>query len=530
MWRLSTPLLPAPARLAAVALFALNPTTVHFAGIVVSEPLFLFLAVVTFVSLQRALATQRLSEALLLGGIMGWAALVRPQGGVLIVAVAAGLGLARQWRMACAASGVGFLIAGAMFVRNYLAARTATGYLAHWEASLPALLRDPGALLQNAAAVTRTLLAENLMGVPAFPEGSIYAGLVTLGATAAALLIGVGWAGPERTRLTRPVPLAIALYSLLYYGVHLFWSAVDVHYLYPILPFLLVFLVAGAEHLRQEMSGPVAVTLSVFVLVMGRYLYCDAYGIPSATNPPLRIAAQTYRWMRERLPPERFLFTPAAPTVRLYSGHYAYFASPPSDADELRFALLAKGTTHVLAQPVNLQSFRSYGGTSADANSRWERLQRWVVGWPEAFTPVYANAGEGTALYAVKQSAAFQEAFAHYKASFREFEAARFPEAARRLDEALRLYPDFPGALNASGAVSLVMNKDIDVAVTRLRKALRLRPAFPLAALNLARAELRQGRKAQARQAFQRAKDLIHETGEALYLLPVIGREAAVLP
>lgn len=530
-WRLCGPLVGAFSALALTALFAFNPTTVNFSSIVVSEPFFLFLALLSFLQLRSLLKMETTPKIIGLGVLMAWAALVRPQGLALPAAILIALLLQKRLRSGI---GCGLLVAlpllGVLF-RNYCVARTATGYLAHWNATLPSALTHPELLLANAAQVLRTLVTENLWALPSEASSPRLAPLLIALVSGTLLLLVMGGIefvkkGTKERRLRQ----AMMLFVLFYGGIHFFWLAVDVHYLYPILPFIFLAGYAGVGVVAEQVGGARIGSGALLVLLLGCYGYRDVMAIPTSTHPAFAIARETYRWMGKNLPEDAQIYSPAAPTIGLYSGRQALYSDPSSDPDELRFILLRQGVTHVLAQPLQLLSFSRYSGSALSADQRWQRLQAWVSSWPDAFVPVHQEVAEGTVLYAVKSEPNFDAAYGLYREAFKSLDRADWDAALKDLDAAIRLVPQFPGALNASGVALMVSGKDLQLARTRLSKALTLRPQYPLAWVNLARLNVKTRRFIDAKGCYMRASEAIQRTSESLSLLPVIEREISSLP
>jgi Dolichyl-phosphate-mannose-protein mannosyltransferase len=386
-------------------LFAFNPTTVNFSGIVVSEPCFLLFALLIFLLLEKILQKEEILHSIFLGVLLGWAGLIRPQGIALLGGIGLAVVLAKRWRVLLSSIGTGLVVWGFILITNDIMTRSPTGYVKHWQATLLSIRAAPILLFQNATQVTKTLLAENILGLPAYPASTVYSILVSLLALGSALLIISGLVifirGVSLTRTTR---LAMIFFVALYYGVHLAWLAVDVHYLYPILPFSLVFLVMGWNHWACRLKLSHFWTLGAFAFLLIRYIYCDVYAIPGVIQSAFQVPSQTYDWMHSHIIPTSLVYSPAAATVRLYTGCYAMYASPPPDMNSFQQKLLDRGITYVLDQPVNLQAFSHYQGLSTDVNAGWAMTEAWVRGHPSIFRPTYSSAEEGTVLYSVAKN------------------------------------------------------------------------------------------------------------------------------
>src|SRR5262249_30010135 len=153
---------------------------------------------------------------------------------------------------------------------------------------------------------------------------------------------------------------------------------------------------------------------------------------------------------------------------------FAFYADPPADPDELRYTLLRHGATHVLAQPVELLSFKRYQGSSVDANSRWWHVEAAIAGWPSAFKQVHQESADGTFLYAVVPDSTYPAAYERYRQAFPKLDQADWKGALVDLNAALKLAPQFPGALNAAGTALILSGGDLGRAEQHLKAAVAL--------------------------------------------------------
>lgn len=501
-----------------VALFAFNPTTVNFSGIVVSEPFFLFLVLVILLTLSGDTEFSPGGTAAI-GLGLGWAMLVRPQGIALGFAVVIALWAARKRRVAAMAGLFAFLPVATVLWRNHHVAQTATGYLSHWAATLPSLLRSPLHWLANAGHVLQTLVLENLLALPADAANPIRVALGLALTIAVCLVIIVGLVESWSRHRESMLFVAWSLFSAGFLSIHLFWAAVDVHYLYPVLPFFLYLLWLGAEALAQKVTeNPMRVGL-LFVPLLARYAYCGISAIPTARHPAFHVARTTYQWMASELPPEALVYAPATATVGLFSHRFVFYTDPPGDADQFRYDLLRSGATHVLTQPVNLLSLANFQGSPLSANQRWARAESFISGWSAAFHPVYSNESDGTLLYLVVPDPGYLKAYPLYREAYAYLNHADWKGALSRLDEALKRCPDFPGALNAYSTALYLSGQSAAQVEKHLKRAIALRPEYPMAWMNLGRIYLKANRIPEARDAFEKVRNFVSKTGESPRLL-----------
>ena len=81
------------------------------------------------------------------------------------------------------------------------------------------------------------------------------------------------------------------------------------------------------------------------------------------------------------------------------------------------------------------------------------------------------------------------------------------------------------GSTQGRGVLFLEYEAYTPMAEAKLREAVRIRPQYATALLNLARVYRQKGRKDLARHFFEQAKTAIHQSGEYEYLLPAIETE-----
>ena len=120
-----------------IAAFAIHPLTMQASAAVMSEPLFIALTALFFLVLDRHLREGSTSLAWLEGVLLGWILLVRPVGIVMIPAALVAHGLARRWKGAAIAVGVGLAIYLPFPLALYHSAGTATNYAGFWRDSIP---------------------------------------------------------------------------------------------------------------------------------------------------------------------------------------------------------------------------------------------------------------------------------------------------------------------------------------------------------------------------------------------------------
>lgn len=522
-WLLFAPWLDAAGGAALAALFALNPVTAEYSGTVMTEPCYLFFTLLAFLLLKRLLERDTAAEAWFLGFLTAWISLVRNEGAVLFPAIAVGLLVQRRPR-ALARFCTAALIA-ALAIRAGFSNLTGN-YLFLWKAQFA----RTGAFELIGRAVTAFLRALSEVALPLAPLSSrpraeFFRGVLT---AALAGLIGFGIRRFWRQRVpSRAMLVSLALYAALYGLVHCLWAAIELRYLVPLLPFVLFALLGGAAAL------PRSVQAAALAALMGAYAWQNV-GLLRQTYSPGRPAdtklpRETLDWIVVHTPADSVVMEKGLKTM-LYTGRRSRFALPAKDIEEFRFALLRSGVDFVLSQrlvaPQIAQTSRSGLGTEEEL---WSTNRIWLSRWPQAFPRAYVNSEEQTTVYAVAPDQAYVNAYALYLLAQQDTESGRWTKALNKLDKALALCPNLASALNARGVVYLFTGRPLTRAKAEFLQALRARPGFAPALVNLARIDLRQGNKARAKADYEDASRSIRESGDNRSLQAVIDAELSTL-
>jgi hypothetical protein len=509
--------------IALIALYAFNPITAAFSGLLMSEPCFIFALLGLFIWMEKV-PENRLSPWIL-GALLGWTGLIRTDGIVIIPAVALGLFMARRWRTLAIAVPVGLLSVGLFYLRNALVSESATVYQGGWELMLREVQREGiGILGKNAWEVLSTL------GIQNFVSSQIAVRDVPWGLTLGLLILLTGLVAIglraffEEKRDSTGMLTAFATFCALYFGIHLVWLAVEVRYGMPLVPFLLACAVKSAEYCirhRPRMRGGL---ILLFVSLLGFYGVENARAISRAwlygerTHP-----AETYRWIAQHLPDNALILTSGPAVVHLYTGKFTTLEAPARDAEDFRYGLLQRGVRYILLRPLD---FYPMGLRGQDPNAVWGRRQRWIGTSPGAYRQIYSNATEGREIFEVVEDAPFTQAYTLYLSATEAFNRGLWQKGFAFLDQASRQDPHLINAYNAYGVGALLSGTRIEEGIRRLRKALKLSPDHALLLLNLARLEKRSGDPAAAAH-FAMARQAIERTGEYTSLLPVIQQESS---
>jgi tetratricopeptide (TPR) repeat protein len=377
--------------------------------------------------------------------------------------------------------------------------------------------------------VVKTLFIDVVLGVAVETRSSpMTFGTVVCVVMLMALLALRGF---HRTLLNRPQTswaLTVGVFFGSYMLLHATWLALDPHYLWPLMPFVLLFIATG---IPGTVKSP-WVRRGVFVLLLTAcFLYVReaAYAVrQSARRPQInRAPHQTLQWIRHQLTGEAFILAPPAPMISLYTGRHATALVPASDAEEYRYRLLQSSITHVFVQPWPM--------LHVDAAARrtphwvWGQTPRWISFSPRGFEKIFSQEAENTELFALRPGGKFREAYTFYLQGMSAVEQGKTDAAFEAFLTASRTDPTMVSALNAYGATSLMTGHHLENGKTQLSRAVRLQPGSAIAWLNLARIHRRLGHSDQARFAYARAREILMKQGEPQALLSAVLSEQNTL-
>lgn len=292
-WLLARRLLSKAGALAAALLVALNQVLVGHAGLVMPDIPLLALSLILIAALPAA---ESVPGLMLLGLGAAWAGLLRPQGALLAVCLAAAAAHRHGFRRAAAFYLPAFLPLAAWMLRNRFWAGTLTGYAVNWRSQV-ALLGEPAFQADHAARLFAAFFGEGLLALTDWPFAARL-----IGAAAALVLAGVGAA-----RLMRKDPervFTMAAYVILLLALHLTWVPVQPRYAILMIPFLWIFLIAAAEPFLQ---GRAVLALTLLIFLGGTALKIDIDHAQASLGKSASFQPGTVGWIKEHtLPAARF--------------------------------------------------------------------------------------------------------------------------------------------------------------------------------------------------------------------------------
>jgi hypothetical protein len=318
---------------------------------------------------------------------------------VLAAAAAAALLRARRPRAAAAAA-LGPALAVAAWTWAKSLSPGGPSYWADWLRNLDAL--RPATLLLHGLSVLATLFAGVVFASPA-PRTlfDLAAGAVL---TAAALgVCAYGAVDPARRGAAAPASdAAAALFAAGVLLLHLLWPVIDARFFWPLLPFALEALCAGARRLAARSPARRRVALA---LAAALGLWCAGRATVDAAAPtpvPDRLPADTFEWVRANVPADANVYTDIAPAFYLYTSRRAALtgAADAEGADEFHGRLLAQGFSYVCYRVWTAHAGANLPRTEQAVRAFAASL-RWASSRPDLFARVYFNPEEGAAIYAV---------------------------------------------------------------------------------------------------------------------------------
>jgi len=403
IWKLFKGWLPPWVCLIQVVIYAFNPTTMFYSRTVMSEPLFVFVTLLIFAGLRKLVDCESGKTAWILGLLLGWASLIRPQGVVLIPSVAMGLAYARRWPGLRRVLVVSLAIWTAVLARNFHLTHSLTGYSRVWLPELHYLSSHQGAWARRYGTVAETIIMKNFLNLDWFDLQRIVWLKLALCAMGSFLIISGIFSFSVRPGIPPAVVLAMYMFCFLYGLVHSLWDVVDSRYFLPLMPFVVAFLLEGLAFLSRKFSVRPTLWLCLGSCLIGWYLICDVF-LVYRTHANARprtddLPAMTLRWIEDNTTPKSLFVTNKNSVVYLYTGRYAFSViDMPEDEDKETFR------RSLILNKINFIMFLVEPLAEEKLGRQWEKIQRWVSSTPKAFQCVYGNPHEGTTIFRILQN------------------------------------------------------------------------------------------------------------------------------
>ena len=478
----------------ALGLFAFNPSVVYFSSAVMTELCFLLFILLLLLSFERLLKTGTAAQWSTWGLVLGWAALMRPEGLTLWLAFGAVLAWKRRWNACLYGAGIAVILWGLGEIRM----GGESGYLGFlqrvFRGSGPALVVSQG------ANVLSNLLTQAIVPLP-FPmdPGLWTAAHVVIGVLIGfLLLLGIQefWTAAGFSRESKA---ALLLFAALDLGSAMVWVAFNLRHLIPIMAFALAMASAAALRLWRGSPGARLVAAAMGILTLTCFAFQDVRAVAETLHPLAenRVWRETFSWISQNTPEDRRFLAFRAPMLHLYTGRQAYSEFAAGDAYRFRYELLHRGIGDVVYEPLQVNVIQAAG---AFHGNFWSRAQGWLSAWPAAFPVLYVNSGERTTVYEATPDARYTAAYGLYLSARRDGEEGRWKESDADLKAADALWPKLPPVENARGLAAWQGRGDRRTAEKYFRSALSRKelPFYGVAAVNLSRLYAEMGRNAEA--------------------------------
>ena len=390
------------------AMFWFNPYTAQFSVTLFSEPFFLFMISLFLLRMRVALvANSSRKNDLILGFLLMWIVLTRPQGVLLWASLMLGAALFKTVRRLTLTLLLPALASAAFMGRNVLRIGHPSLYFSTWFQSASRGAAGSHSVAQHWRSVLSVLFLQNGLGLsdaewmPAWFAAALILLLI------AVLLRGFSrWS--KKSSGDEPVLFIVGTFLLLYFLVQTLWVTADVRYGLALVPFGLALMIRGLDF---SASGKKIFSL-IPILLFGGLLSLFAVqdvNLAAATvlhpewNRPFQLPQNTYQWIRDHLPGDAMIVTSKPSTLFLYCHRSATFVRPATNRDDFRYQLSEARIDYVLTQPSQL--------SSPYYHLLWSQTQAWIEAWPEAFRLIYENRDEGTRLYQRVNNPAFEKKF-----------------------------------------------------------------------------------------------------------------------
>ncbi|NNN04762.1 MAG: hypothetical protein HKL90_02560 [Elusimicrobia bacterium] len=425
VWRLARRQLRTESAAAVVTLAAFSPVFAANVGVCGADIAFLALSTAAFAALPDGRAARR-SERLALTACAAAAALFRPEGLLLVAALALSVYWSEGSRRAARFSAVALLPALAWIARNRLVAGTASSYIRQF-ASQVVPLANPLMMLEQCARLIALLFGGGMLGLTRGPL-AVAAGLLILAAAGVGTVVSL-----RRHRDPRALALAVFVFAALI--LHVLWRQVLDRYLLIVLVPVLVLCARAAEEIPARAAA--AAASLIFLLGAAGDARTLAQGRPGAEPWP-----QTMSYVRARLPPDVLIQSPIAPVLMLWTGRRAIALISTVYRRDQWLAICLENHVDYLVLDDNPEHWDRMPGPWL---AMIVRLNRWADSSPYVVVQ-FRNAAEKTAVYRIAHPdpARYLRAWNAFRIAMTE---SPTPAVARaRLREAVKLEPELASA------------------------------------------------------------------------------------
>ncbi len=495
-----------------VALFAFNPTVVKFSGILMPAPFYSFAVITGFYLMGRVMENPTTTRCLLLGVVLGWSSLVRPEGAILLVSIMVGLAFHRLRKRQLSLILLPVFLWG-LFLVYWFHGRGLTGSdYGHDLAALHSYWLTQFSEAANFGMkffrllFCRTLLAFDMSSTD-FRNAAVFLCFVLMSGG-----VHVLW---KRSSAWRMELVSILLFCAAYIVVHVVWHIALARYCITLVPFIWILLLAGLLSWFPRLQKSAVALFLLLVPVLASYANSNVKAIIESVYfhdrrnaPPLR----TLAWIRKNTPRDAIFISPFSPSIVLYSGRKSMPMFEAKNAEDFRYGLHVTHVNSIVDSPTR---FVTPGvGKTENLNKEWSRMRRWVRAHPDWFEIAYLDREEVAAVFRVRHDPRFKKAFKLYNDAYLDMRKGDFISSSEKLEKCLKYFPQLGVAHNLKGILSFTF-RDYEKAEASFQRAAALLPTDPLPLLNLASVHHKEGSLAQAIEVFNRGLAIIAANGNS---------------
>lgn len=487
-----------------LALWVFNPLSLKMAVRVMTEPFILFLVLAALLAIE-ALESKRKAgfPAVALFSVSLLAGAMRPEG--LLLGIICGVVLFCRGRRneGMGSFFLGILGAFAGFSRAWFFGGAAKAYLPVFLNDISRVGNDYGLFISFVLKFTFSVVTMALP-MPLWQPSPVATACLTA-LTAFFVVRGLQHLGRDGREGRAALPAAFFV-PFCFLLVHWLCFTYDARYCYRLIPFVLLFVVAGVESMTSRWMKRVCAAAGCAVLAGCLQAGVLRWMSPRPRDiPPMPLSSM--EWMRGHLPEGSVVLSGVRLGTRLHAGFPGYTFFPADGLDEFKAQLSLLGVTHVF---LNSRSYHASPLFDRNASKPYEdhrRTARFVSDNPSVFDLIHLDLEDAGQVYSVKVPSRFMDAYAVYERAYAAYLEDKTTEAAGLLDLALGMEAGFSSALNLRGL--LFERQDRWWEGRRcFEGAVALDPMNAIFRANLARSLLRTGRQEEAEAQIKEIRQL----------------------
>lgn len=244
-----------------------------------TEAVFTSWTLLCFVLLRRSLSEDSVRAGVVLGIALGWAALTRAEGLLLILACLGALTVMKRRRALTPAAGLSIGLFALIYLGSLWSHHASSYYTHFWTELAPIVHHGTWATLKQGGQIVKTLCLENIWAWPLSTDGAAGASvaIVLVLSSVTALLAGMARLSQDKTN-SRLLYMAMALFTGLHLMAHTLWLVTDSRYLIVLVALCLLFLYEGILSIRVEIiRKTAAIGTALLLLAIYSYQYAFAW-------------------------------------------------------------------------------------------------------------------------------------------------------------------------------------------------------------------------------------------------------------